>query len=186
VNQTPEPGGWKFALETALDQRDGSSLCSLASAQPAKVLRFLIGRLYTAADGSREKVVWALGALAGEPELLGEEKVRDLLRRFFWWLNDESGVVPFGIPEAIGAMLAARPELQPEFLPLICSMAHDPGLFQTGPIERGVFWALGHIGRPAALCSPDAVKTIAYAAQQHSDPQTRTTAAWALSRMQEF
>jgi len=176
---------WKTSLENAVEHQEWPSLRRVAQAQPAKTLRYLVGRLYTAEEGSRQKVIQALGEVTREPGVFSEEKTRGLLRRFFWWLNDESGAVPFGIPEAIGVVLAARPELQQEFLPLICSMAHHPDLLQAGPIERGVFWALGHIGRPAALCSPEAVKAVAYAAQQHPDAQTRITADWALSRMEE-
>jgi methylated-DNA-[protein]-cysteine S-methyltransferase len=176
---------WALELQKALDDRDWRQLQRLARVQPAKTLRYLTARLYVAEDGNRCDAARALGVVAGEPEILSEEKVRDLLRRYFWWLNDESGAVPLGIPEAIGAILAARSELQQEFLPILCSLAHHPDLLQTGPIERGVFWALGHIGRPVTLCSPDAVKAVSSAAQQHPDPETQTTAAWALTRFAE-
>ncbi|MFZ0704931.1 MAG: DVU0298 family protein [Candidatus Korobacteraceae bacterium] len=174
----------KLELEEVIARQDWPALRRIARAQSAKTVRFLVSRLYTPEDANRQKVIQALEEIAGDPEIFSEGKLRELLRRFFWWLSDESGAVPFGIPEAIGAVLKARPELQPDFLPLICSMAHDPEVFQTGSIERGVFWALGHIGRPAALCSPDAVKTVADAAQHHPDPDTRATATWALGRME--
>jgi hypothetical protein len=180
-----QPEAWKTSLDDAVEQQDWPALRRAAGAQPAKTLRYLVGRLYTAEDGSRQNVIEALGEVTSEPGVYSVEKIRELLRRFFWWLNDESGAVPFGIPEAIGVVLAARPELQQEFLPLICAMAHHPDLLQAGPIERGVFWALGRIGRPVALCSPEAVTAVACAAQQHPDAQTRTTAVWALSRMEK-
>jgi methylated-DNA-[protein]-cysteine S-methyltransferase len=176
---------WKLELEKAIEEQDWNRLRRLAGAQPAKTLRHLTARLYASEDGSRQKVVGALGAIAGEPGILSDEKIRELLRRYFWWLNDESGAVPLGIPEAIGAILAARTEFQQEFLPLLCSLAYNPDLLQTGPIERGVFWALGHIGRPAAMCSPDTVRAIVDAAQRHPDRETQITAAWALSRFEE-
>ena len=42
-------------------------------------------------------------------------------RRFFWALNDESGAVPYGVPEAVGEILAVRPEMQPTFLSILCA-----------------------------------------------------------------
>jgi methylated-DNA-[protein]-cysteine S-methyltransferase len=173
---------WALDLQKAIDEQDWERLRRLAVVQPAKALRYLTARLYVAEAAGRCNAARALGAVAGEPGIVSDEKIRELLRRYFWWLNDESGAVPLGIPEAIGAILAARPELQPEFLPILCSLAYHPECLQTGPIERGVFWALGHIGRPAATCSSDAVRAIADAAQQHPDRETQVTATWALSR----
>jgi hypothetical protein len=174
----------RLELDEVIARQDWRSLRRITRAQSAKTLRYLIGRLYTAEDGSRQKVIQSLEVVVGDPGIFGEDKMRDWLRRFLWWLNDESGAVPFGIPEAIGVVLRARPELQRDFLPLICSMAYHPESVQTGRIERGIFWALGYIGRPAALCSPDAVRAIADAARHHPDPDTRATAAWALSRLE--
>jgi hypothetical protein len=177
-------GNLEFKLDEVIARQDWHSLRQITRAQSTKTLRYLIGRLYTPEDESRQQITQALEVVVSDPEILGEGKIRDLLHRFLWWLNDESGAVPFGIPEAIGVVLRARPELQRDFLPLICSMTYDPELLQTGSIERGIFWALGHIGPPAAVCSPDAVRAVADAARQHPDSNTRATAAWALSRLQ--
>jgi hypothetical protein len=56
------------------------------------------------------------------------------------------------------------------FLPLLCSLAYDPERIQNGPIEQGVFWALGRVGQPAAACSPEAVEAVR-AAHQHPKPE---------------
>jgi len=175
---------WALELQKTILERNWEGVQRLARAKPAKTLRYLTARLYGADEASRCDAARALGAVAADAGIVSDGKVRELLRRYFWWLNDESGAVPLGIPEAIGAIVAARSEFQREFLPLLCSLAHHPDCLQTGPIERGVFWALGHIGRPAALCSPEAVKAIAEAARHHPDPETQSTAAWALSRLQ--
>jgi AraC family transcriptional regulator of adaptative response/methylated-DNA-[protein]-cysteine methyltransferase len=125
-----------------LENEDYAGLVRLARAQSGKVVRYLSGRLYSADEVEKWRAVRAFEHLA---PVLTEEKATELLRRFFWALNDESGAVPYGVPEAIGAILAVRPELQAQFLPILRSMVTEEDMLQTGPIEKGVLWALERI-----------------------------------------
>jgi hypothetical protein len=169
-------------VDLAVSDEDWAGLVQLARREPAKTLRHLTSRLCSADAPVKWKAVRAVAVVAGDREGISGNRIRELLRRFVWLLSDESGNVPFGVPEAFGEVLVARPELQAEFLPLLCSLAYDPERIQTGPIERGVFWALGRVGKPAAACSPEAVEAVVRAAQQHPEPQTRSVAIWARSR----
>ncbi len=173
---------WKKNIDEAVRNEDRTGLVELARQQPARTLRYLISRLCSADAESKWKAVRALALVAGDREGFSENRIRELLRRFMWLLTDESGNVPFGVPEAFGEVLVARPELQAEFLPLLCSFAYDPGRMQTGALEQGVFWALGRIGQPAANCSPEAVEAVVRASQEHPEPETRSIAAWARSQ----
>jgi hypothetical protein len=171
-----------FSTTARVNNDDWVGLVQLTRREPAKIFPYLISRLCSADTIFKWKVVQALGFITSDREAIGEHRIRELLRRFVWMLSDESGNVPFGVPEAFGEVLAVRSEFHAEFLPLLCSLAHDPERIQTGPIEQGVYWALGRLGQPVAACSPEAVEAITCAAHQHPDPQTRSIAAWALSR----
>ena len=173
----------KAELEKAFREDDEDSLLRAAREGSPRVVRFLCSRLSSPEEAVRQKSVRSLGVVLSQPAMVPRDKVRDLLRRFFWALNDESGAVPFGVPEAIGEVLAVRPELQPDYLPLLCSLAYHRDVVQTGIIERGVFWALGRVGQAVALNSPEAVREVSRAAQDHPDPETRRAAAWALGRI---
>jgi len=173
---------WKTKVEDAVSNKDWDGLVQLARRESAKILRYLTRRLCSDDAAMKWKAIRALGVVTGDHEAIGESQIRELLRRFVWLLSDESGNVPFGIPEAFGEVLVARPEFQEEFLPLLCALAYHPERSQTGLIEQGVFWALGRVGLPAAACSSEAVEAVARAAAQHPDPQTRNIAVWALSR----
>lgn len=175
-------GQWKTKFDDAMSNEDWTGLTQLARREPAKSLRYLTSRLCSADAPLKWKAVRALAAVAGDREGMSENRIRGLLQRFVWLLTDESGNVPFGVPEAFGEVLVARPEFQAEFLPLLCSLACDPERIQTGPIEQGVFWALGRVGQPAAACSPEAAEAVARAAHEHPEPQTRSIAGWAQSR----
>jgi hypothetical protein len=167
-----------------LRREDHAALTDLARLRGSKVLRYLTGRLYSEDQEEKWRAVRALGAIVADRRVLGRAKAADLLQRYFWSLNDESGAVPFGVPEAIGEILAARPELQVDFLSPLCAMITHEDFLQTGPIERGVIWALGRIGEPVVHCSAHAVQGIAVAAEKHPDPDTKRVAAWSLARIQ--
>ena len=162
---------------------DVDVLLELARHRPGRVVRFLTGRLYAADQDEKWRAVGMFGVLAGQPGLLTDGKLHDLLQRFLWALNDESGTVPFGVPEAIGEILAARPEHRASLLPILCAMLTNAETFQTGPVERGLYWALGRIGPDALDHCPGVLAAVATAAQSHPDLETRATAAAALARL---
>jgi HEAT repeat protein len=172
---------WKIELEALLDAEDHPALLRVSEGAPARTLRYLTGRLYSEDADVKWRAVRALGALAADST---EEKLAEQLRRYFWSLSDESGAVPFGVPEAVGEILARRPSLQEAFLPLICSMAYEVDVVQTGAIERGVIWAIGRVGAPALRSNPDVLPPIKSMAEAHPDAETRRVAAWALRRLE--
>jgi hypothetical protein len=174
---------WKVEVEALLDAEDHPALVGFSQGAPARTLRYLSARLYSEDADIKWRAVRALAALAADPTLLTEQKLAERLRRYFWSLNDESGAVPFGVPEAIGEILARRPSLREALLPLICSMTHEEGVSQSGAIESGVIWAIGRVGAPALRCDPDVVR-IRSMAVAHPDPETRRVAAWALRRLE--
>ncbi len=173
----------RAAIARAFALRDRQALLRLAHGRPSRVLRYLHSRLFSADPLEKSAALDAMGALLQQPELVSHAKALDLLRRFLWALNDESGAVPFGMPEGIGEVLAVRPELQEEFLPILCSFLTEEEMLQTGPVERGVMWALGRVGSPAARCCPQAMSELALAAREHEDPETRRTAREARRRI---
>jgi hypothetical protein len=170
-------------LARALAREDRSALLALARERPGRVVRFLTGRLCVTAEGEKWGAVRALGALAREPGLLTDARVHDLLQRFLWALNDESGAMPYGVPEAVGEILAARPEHRAGMLPILCGMLTEEETFQTGAIERGILWALGRVGPDVLTACPEALDVVAAAARSHPDAETRATAAQTLAAL---
>jgi hypothetical protein len=168
-----------------LGREDWDGLIHAARQRTGAVLRFLTGRLYSTDEAEKMRAVRGFGAVVGDREVVDHRRAEDLLHRFFWALNDESGTVPYGVPEAIGEILAHRREFLAGFLPVLCAMITHEEMIQTGPIERGVLWALGRIGPPVQDCSPRAVKGIAHASAFHPEEATREIAAWALHRIRD-
>ncbi len=78
------------------------------------------------------------------------EEARIIMRRFLWMLNDESGGIGWGVPEAMAEVMYQCRPLSREYLHMLVSYTLDdgPGLFQDGNfleldmLQEGVLWGL--------------------------------------------
>jgi hypothetical protein len=109
------------------------------------------------------------------------ESARVVLRRMMWQLNDESGGIGWGCPEAMGDITARNRILAKEFHRILASYAMVDGNFLEHPVlQRGLLWGVGRL----AHARPD---LIAYVAPHltpflsSDDPIHRGLAAWALA-----
>ncbi len=166
-----------------LQRGENDALVDAARQSPGRVLRVIIGRLYSDDRAEKERALSALGALAGAPGVLTDEKAKDLLRRFLWALNDESGAVPYGAPEAIGEILAVRSEFRETYGPILYGMLTEEEMLQTGPVERGILWALARIGPDVSARCPEVVAVLHDMAENHPDHETREQAKIAAYRV---
>ncbi len=72
------------------------------------------------------------------------EKARIVLRRIMWNLNDESGGIGWGSPEAMGEILGQSPELAREFNSILFSYLDPDGNYlEHEMLQRGVLWGIG-------------------------------------------
>ena len=78
------------------------------------------------------------------------EEARTVMRRFLWMLNDESGGIGWGIPEAMAEVMLHCKPLASEYLHMLVSYTMDDGpvMFQDGNfleldlLQEGVLWGL--------------------------------------------
>lgn len=150
-------------------------------ARSSKLLRRITAGLCSAEPGQKWRAVSAMGVVAGEAGL-ASEKVAERLRRFLWALNDESGDVPYGVPEALGEILAVRPELGSQYTAILVSFLVQEELVQTGPILAGVIWALGRVGVPDRD-ERERTRPGLKAALALDDPEVRGAAVWTVARL---
>lgn len=164
---------------------EGSEDALLAAARDArkrsKLLRRITAGLCSAEPREKWRAVFAMGVVAGEQ---GVEfgVLSERIRRFLWALNDESGDVPYGFPEALGEILAARPELRSEYISILVSFLAEEELVQTGPILAGAIWALGRAGVPERS-ELERTRPGLGAALGVGDPDVRGAALWAAARL---
>lgn len=174
----------KARIKARLVAEDWDGLLALAREKSPPVVRYLLGRLSSAEREEKFRAVEGLGRVVEDPELFDESHALELMRRLVWAMNDESGTVPYGMPEAIAEICMRRPELRGSYVPILGSFLVDPELLQTGPIERGVVWGLGRVGPLAIELAEHGVEAIRKIERTHEDAEIRDEATRALAKIQ--
>ncbi|MDD4730959.1 MAG: HEAT repeat domain-containing protein [Desulfovibrio sp.] len=115
------------------------------------------------------------------------ESARVLMRTLMWYLNEESGNLGWGIPEAMAEAMVHNEALAREYHTILASYVYceencDGNFLDHAELRRGVFWGLGRL----AGTRPDLVahaERFLIAALDEPDPHNRGLAAWALGRL---
>lgn len=145
------------------------------------VINSLFSFLYNLNPEIKWKAVTAIGALVAKLADEDMEAARDIMRRLMWNLNDESGGIGWGSPEAMGEIAACHDALAEEYAPILLSYAREDGNFlEYEPMQRGVLWGIGRL----CLVRQDLVKDSAshIIPFLHSrDSVVRGIAAWIMS-----
>lgn len=114
----------------------------------------------------------------------GLEAARVVLRQCLWRLNEESGGVGWGVPEALGETLARHRRLASEFHRVLASFVREPTCGEGNcldhvPLRRGVYWALGRVAQAFPDLLAREVPTL-LAGLGEGDGACRGLAAWGL------
>ncbi len=133
----------------------------------------LFSHFYVNDELIKFRSITAMGELGLRLAAKKMEPARVLMRRIMWNLNDESGGIGWGSPEAMGQILYKSPPLAMEFKSILFSYLDNKGNFiEHDILQRGVLWGIGTYLNTAPqdlnkttegliishLHSPDAVK----------------------------
>ena len=149
----------------------------------------ILNHLFAALCSEDEEIKWpavtAMGFLVADLAGRDLDGARNILRRMMWSLNEESGGIGWGLPEAMGEILARNEGLAREFAPLLVSYLQPEGNFlEFEPLQRGVLWAIGRLAEshPQILQSLDAHSYL-LAFLSSPDASARGRAIMALGRI---
>ncbi len=146
----------------------------------------ILGPLFAALCSEEEEIKWRAVSLIGiKVASLAKtdmEGARAILRRMIWLLNEESGGIGWGMPEAMGEILARNANLSREFAPILISFIRRDGNFlEFDLLQRGVLWGISRL----AEVQPQRIQSLG--AETHlrpylnsSDSLVRGLAAWVL------
>ena len=129
----------------------------------------------------RWHAITAMGKVVADLAETDPESARVIMRRLIWQLNDESGGIGWGCPEAMGAILAESPLLAKEYSRLFLSYLRPGGTYlEHEGLQRGLLWGVGYLAhaRPE-LAGGAAAELLAFL--QSTDPALRGLALWALA-----
>jgi hypothetical protein len=87
--------------------------------------------------------VTAAGEVVEHLAATDKESARVIMRRLLWSLNDESGGIGWGAPEAIGEIMARDETLAREYSSMLVSYLDEEGNFlEYEVLQRGLLWGL--------------------------------------------
>ncbi|WP_300667384.1 DVU0298 family protein [Desulfoluna sp.] len=124
----------------------------------AELLSYPLRRMVSPLIGffcDREEIIrWrAVTALGIVTHALAQEKMEEarvVIRRLMWTLNDESGGIGWGAPEAMGEISAVNSRLAEEYHRILCSYVNAEGNFLEHEIlQRGALWGLCRLAEVA-------------------------------------
>jgi hypothetical protein len=113
-------------------------------------LRAVVNPLFSYIQQGDEKVKWAavkaMGAVVAKLADHDMEAARIIVRRLMWNLNDESGGIGWGSPEAMGEILARHRGLAGEYAHILISYIREDGNYlENQVLQEGVLWAIGRV-----------------------------------------
>lgn len=128
----------------------------------------------------------ALGLAVAKLHEKEPEAARNIIRRFMWHMNEESGNIGWGIPAAFAETLAASPALAKDYGRILNSYIMDLGFDDNfcdhDILRRDCYWAIGRLAqeRPELVreAAPWLIKGL-----RDPDGPCRGMAAWALGQL---
>jgi hypothetical protein len=149
--------------------------------------RQVVNPLFSFFCNRSELIRWrAITAMGAVVSMLAEQdmgRARAVMRRLIWNLNDESGGIGWGSPEAMGEIMARHGQLAVEYHPILISYIRPAGNYIEYPmLQRGVLWGLGRLAqvRPHLL-RDEAYLLLPY--METDDVDLRGLAAWTSSML---
>jgi len=145
----------------------------------------LVGHLFSFFYNKEELIKFrstvAMGMLVKRIEQKNIEKARIVLRRIMWNLNDESGGIGWGSPEAMGEILSHSTKLAMEFKSILFSYLNSEGNYiEHEMLQRGVLWGIGTYLKSNPKDLDKETKSFLFQHLQSSDSMKRVYALRAL------
>ena len=147
--------GIKQEILTLLQQAELDVVfTALAKYPPEKLLNPLFSAICSASAKTKWSAVSAMGATVARLADQDMEAARIVMRRFMWSLNDESGGIGWGTPEAMAECLACHEGLAQEYTKILVSFMREDGFYLELPtLQQGLMWGIGRLAqvRPELL-----------------------------------
>ncbi len=174
----------KKRIETLMQSGDSSAVkAEILLYPPRAVINPLFGLLLSTNPRVRWNAVVAMGDTVNRLAQEDMESARIIIRRLMWQLNDESGGIGWGCPEAMAEILARNRKLAEEFAPIVISYVRQDGNFlEHEPLQPGAIWAVGRL----AHAWPDLAAGASFYIVpflSSTIPHIRGNAVWALGKI---
>lgn len=131
-------------LQEILEENDLSvRLARMRRFPTSKLINALFTFLYSQQEIIKRRAVSSMGIFVADLANQDMESAKIVLRRLMWNLNDESGGIGWGSPEAMGEILARHSGLAAIYAPILLSYADKNGNYLELPmLQRGLLYGI--------------------------------------------
>jgi len=170
----------KTRMEQLLQSEDfEASLAAIRQIPGRQAVNPLFSFFYSGDERLRWRAVAAMGVVVDHLADTSLESARVVMRRLMWNLNDESGGIGWGSPEAMGEITARNDRLAIEFACILISYINPEGNFlEHGLLQRGSLWGVARLAHARPQLAKPA-RCFLPAFYEAPDPYLRGTAIWA-------
>jgi len=153
-------------------------IVSISGFSARQVVNPLFSFFYSSDELVKWRAVTAMGLVVSNLADNDIESARVVMRRLIWNLNDESGGIGWGSPEAMGEIMARHEGLSKEYYKILISyIIPDGNYIEHEILQRGVLWGIGRLAHARSHLVKDFAHLLCNY-MESSDPALRGLAAW--------
>lgn len=157
-----------------------SALNEIGRLPRRQVINPLFSFLHNRDQDVRWAAVEAMGKVVAKLADEDTESARVVMRRLMWNLNDESGGIGWGSPEAMGEILACHDGLAKEYAHILISYTREDGNYlEHEVLQQGLIWGIGRLAQVSPHIMQDAVQHL-FPYLDSTDATVRGMAAWVM------
>ncbi|MGD8228228.1 MAG: HEAT repeat domain-containing protein [Desulfobacteraceae bacterium] len=157
-----------------------SALDEISRLPGRQVISPLFSLLYNEDPDVRWSAVKAMGTVVAKMADEDMESARVIMRRLMWNLNDESGGIGWGSPEAIAEILTCHDGLAKEYAHILISYAREDGNYlEHEVLQRGLIWGMGRLAQVRPHVLKEAIQYL-FPYLESMDATVRGLAAWVM------
>jgi hypothetical protein len=176
----------KIIAELLLHEPFAASLQRIQLLTARRVVNPLFGFFCSRNQLLRWRAVTAMGAVVAGLAEENMESARVVMRRLMWNLNEESGGIGWGCPEAMGECMARGRRLADEYGCILISYLHPGRNFIEHPaLQEGVLWGIGRLAHAWPALTADCGEVLSPFLES-SEAAMRGLAAWACAPLADI
>lgn len=138
----------KKLLPGLLREKSLSDLIAQLRKYPAKIcVSALLSGVYETDEQIKWPSISALGVRMNDLANEDMEEARIIMRRILWSLNEESGGIGWGMPEALGEIMAINSDLAKEYGQMLISYMREENFLEHPVMQRGLLWGVGRLAQ---------------------------------------
>jgi hypothetical protein len=110
------------------------------------VINTLLSLLMDHDELTKWRAVTGIGLVVSRLSDRDIEAARVIMRRLMWSLNDESGGIGWGAPEAMSEIMARSPRIADEYHSILISYLNEEGNFlEYEALQKGLLWGIARL-----------------------------------------